>query len=120
MTVISSPGILLCPRSNFVEDVPSSVQIVVRVVLKYTYIGSGGSRYPDDRRGGGPLGYGGGYERERGGPPGGELNVHPQTLVHPQTSGASQKTRHRKCVQILNALRQMPDHDSQSRNIDAI
>ena len=60
---------------------PSGVQTVVRVVLKYTYIGSGGSRYPDDRRGGGPLEFGGGYERERGGPPYGEFNVHRETSI---------------------------------------
>jgi len=70
-----------CPRSNCVNDVLSGVQIVVRVVLKYTYIGSGGSRYPDDRRGGGPLEFGGGYERERGGPPYGEFNVHRETSI---------------------------------------
>ena len=70
---------LSCPRSDFVHDALSGAQIVVRVVLKYMYIGSGGSRYPDDGRGGGTLGSGDGYERERGGPHYGEFNVHLET-----------------------------------------
>ena len=93
---------------------PSGVQIVVRVVLKYAYIGSGGSRYPDDRRGGGPLGYGGGYERERGGPPG-EFNVHRETNV-----SFAQNTTPQVLPNPDNALRQMPDHAPQCCNIDAI